>query len=261
MHVFVAQPKIRVRSNWRLPHCAQRMAPSSRSLQKVSAVCHEATAPQRAVFGGNPITEHTTASCLLCCLSPWPRVIHLCLQPLTFPTTIHADPLLGFSHTLIHPAWINYHRPNPPKTLSWITGKGAQSKRRWQKPQNSTRNNLRCKISNVEEFISLLNTPQVTLSCSVHLYFCQKGAVLAPCEYSRSVVANIELGLKSPNVWLSPVPYFPCPILLHSRGWSEPAPDPGHSGTPSHILCSHCSSLGLNRRPVCISIPAFNAWN
>lgn len=98
--------------------------------QQVSAACHEAKALQRAVLGGNPITEHTTASFLLCCLSPWPMVIHLCLQPLTFSTTIHADTLQGFSHRLTHPAWINHHRPNPPKTLSWITGKGAQSKRR-----------------------------------------------------------------------------------------------------------------------------------
>lgn len=93
--------------------------------QQVSAACHEAKAPQRAVLGGNPKTEHTTASYLLCCLSPWPMVIHLCLQPLTFSTTIHADTLLGFSHRLIHPPWINHHRPNPPKTLSWIKGKGG----------------------------------------------------------------------------------------------------------------------------------------
>lgn len=34
--------------------------------QQVSAACHEAKAPQRAVLGGNPKTEHTTASYLLC---------------------------------------------------------------------------------------------------------------------------------------------------------------------------------------------------
>lgn len=98
--------------------------------QQVSAACCEAKAPQRAILGGNPITEHTTASYLLCCLNPWPMVIHLCLQPLTFSTTIHADTLLGFSHSLKHPAWINHHGPNPPKPLPCAKGKGTLSKRR-----------------------------------------------------------------------------------------------------------------------------------
>lgn len=97
--------------------------------QQVSAACHEAKAPQRANLGGNPITEHTTASYLLYCLNPWPTVIHLCLQPLTFSTTVHADILVGFSHSLKHPAWIS-HGPNPSKSLPWPIGKRTLSKRR-----------------------------------------------------------------------------------------------------------------------------------
>lgn len=86
--------------------------------QQVSAACRDNKAPQRAILGGNPITEHTTASHLLCCLNPWPMAIHLCLQPLTFAITIHADTSVGFSHSLKHPAWINHHGPNPSKPLS-----------------------------------------------------------------------------------------------------------------------------------------------
>lgn len=98
--------------------------------QQVSAACREAKAPQRAILGGNPITEHTTASHLLCCLNPCPTVIHLCLQSLTFSTTFHADTLVGFSHSLKHPAWINHHESNPSMSLPWAAGKGTLSKRR-----------------------------------------------------------------------------------------------------------------------------------
>lgn len=120
MHILVAQPKICVRSNWRFPHCAYRMAPSSRSLQHAMRpkLLKEQSLEE---IQKQSIPQHHTC----CALSPWPMVIHLCLQPLTFSTTIHADTLLGFSHRLIHPPWINHHRPNPPKTLSWIKGKGG----------------------------------------------------------------------------------------------------------------------------------------
>lgn len=35
--------------------------------QQEAAGCQEAKAPQSAILAGNPITEHTTASHLLCC--------------------------------------------------------------------------------------------------------------------------------------------------------------------------------------------------
>lgn len=76
--------------------------------------------------------QHHTC-CAVKSPNPWPMMIHLCLQPLTFSTTIHTDALPGFDHCLKHPAWINWHDLNSSNPLTWPRWKGTPSKRRqWQ---------------------------------------------------------------------------------------------------------------------------------